>query len=166
MNIRAWLRKSPQPSRLRVDGRDVAIIEGKWKWAEAERAISGMDGNKIEALDTGGAVLRACMLDDGEADESKASNAKESELVLVARELRIAADESAGRHADAYKYAFETVASMFNAQSSRLASLETAWQKLVLAGASGDGENEGLLAQFLSGALQGKADAAPNGKKK
>lgn len=174
MNIRAWLRKQPQPFKLRVDSKDVALPEGKWKWADAERTIGAMNGSKVECLDNAGGVLRACVLgDDGETEDTKAaSSPKESELVLIARELRIAADEASQRHEAAYRYAFDAIVSMFTAQSGRLASLETAWQKMVLAAAAPQGEDAGLLETLLGGVVQGRAEraaeaaAASNGKKK
>lgn len=176
MNVRAWLRKNPQPSRMRVDGKDVALPDGKHRWAEAERTLATLQAQKVEALDANGVVLRACDLaEDGEASDAEKEKPPNGmcphcgmNLVFIARELRLASDESSARHEAGYRYAFDAISAMFTEQSRRLAGLETAWQKLVLAAGAPSGDDESVMGALLQGMIAGKRDAAAektNGKK-
>lgn len=129
--LRRWLRRHPQPARLRVDGRDVAVASGANQWAVTEESVLALNPSRVEALDANGVMLRATVLDgSSDTDDAKpAAAAPESELAMLARLIGEAHDAGARRHAEAYALAFAENTRLVQILANRLGSLETSWQK-------------------------------------
>lgn len=71
MNLGAWLRKTPQPHSIDVDGKKVTIGNGGGKWRDAVRTIETLKGEKITALDSAGNVIRAFTIEDEEEETAR-----------------------------------------------------------------------------------------------
>lgn len=129
--LRRWLRRHPQPARLRVDARDVAVASGANQWAVTEESVLALNPSRVEALDANGVMLRATVLDgSADADDAKpVAAAPESELAMLARLIGEAHDAGARRHAEAYALAFAENTRLVQILANRLGSLETSWQK-------------------------------------
>ncbi len=130
-SLRRWLRRTPQPRKLRVDGRKVDVASGVNCWAVTEETVLAMAPKRIEALDGSGLVLRAISLDD-DADDATDGEPKpksESELCTLARLLNAAHDAGATRHAAAYELAFTENTKLVGILAARLGGLEKAWQR-------------------------------------
>lgn len=192
-NIRTWLRKSPEPVKVQIGRTTIAVPNSRTKWADIVATIEATaeDGDKIVALDAGGVVLRAFVFEASEIepeDEAAAPAAKggQTELVALARELNIAADNGAKRHEAAYLMAFERITGLCQTISDRLSAMEAMWSKAMLAQAraqadsivaaaqarGGDDDPNSvmkLLGPMLGPALANmveKASPPPNGQKK
>lgn len=182
-SLRRWLRRSPQPAKLRADGRDVALATGANIWARTEETIAAMNPARLEALDSNGMVLRVMTLDgaEEEKEEEGAKKTTESELVLLARIISDAHDKGASRHEEAYRIAFGEFSRLVQILAARLSGLESAWQKamqqtaqaqadaLIAQSQDGGGDPAGaaviaMLAQATMGA--GVANGSPKGAKK
>lgn len=95
-SLRWWLRKNPQPARLRIrlpDGeeRSIALSGDKDKWRIAEEAIAASGAILVECIDTDGGIIRGRRIeaaDDDElgAGESLDARAKEKAIVQDRRE--------------------------------------------------------------------------------
>jgi hypothetical protein len=163
-SLRRWLRRTPQPRKLKVDGRKVDVPSGVNCWAVLEETVLSMDPRRIEALDSGGVVLRATTLgaDDAESAstdvDAKKSDA-DTELTVLARIISDAHDAGAARHADAYTLAFNKFAELVNILSVRLGGLENAWQKAMAQTAQAEAEK--IVAQQLANAGEGADPVAP-----
>jgi hypothetical protein len=191
-SLRRWLRRQPQPTRLRVDGRDVAIATGANHWAVTEETLRSLNPSRIEAIGEAGVMLRAMSLDRADADDETATPARsETELTTLARIIADAHDAGARRHAEAYQMAFSENTQLVTILATRLGHLESAWQEAMqaaaqaqadamaadaeaAAAASGDPAG-GAVAAMLAGAMGGGPAAAmmaaakqqkPNGAKK
>jgi hypothetical protein len=128
--LRRWLRRQPHPTRLRVDGRDVAIATGAQMWVVTEESVRALNPSRVEAIDGNGVMLRALMLDRDEDDQDeKQEKGGGSDLVQLARLLAEAHDSGARRHAEAYALAFSENTKLVSILAARLGGLETAWQK-------------------------------------
>ena len=133
-SLRRWLRRAPQPVKLRVDGRDVAIATGANQWAVTEESVLALSPSRIEAIDANGVCLRAMQFDRDEddkddKDDKDKGDAGKTELVLLARLLAEAHDAGARRHAEAYALAFAENTHLVQILAERLSGLESAWQK-------------------------------------
>jgi hypothetical protein len=161
-SLRRWLRRSPQPHKLRVDGRDLAVATGANQWAVTEESVVAMAPSKIEALDASGLVLRALALDKGEDEDASTPVDKprgaESDLVTLGRLLNEAADNAAKRHENAYRLAFEENTKLVGTLVDRLGGLETAWQKAM--GIAARAQADAMAAQAMSGEGGDPAGAA------
>jgi len=190
MNIRTWLRKSPNPVKLLIGKTIVQVPDSRTKWAEIEQTIvsTAEDGDRIACLDAAGAVLRSMTYDCENADETPAAKPGDSELVLLARELNVAADNGARRHEAAYAMAFDRITGLCQTISDRLSAMETMWSKAMLAQAraqadaivaaarateaqNGSGESDmmKMLGPMIGPMMAGMASppaAPPNGSKK
>jgi len=71
MNLSAWLRKTPQPHFVRLDGdKKIEVPHGKGsKWRDVIRTIEALGGSKVEALDAQGSIIRATQLDEDEPEK-------------------------------------------------------------------------------------------------
>ena len=182
MNVRAWLRKQPQPHSVKCDDRVLAVPDGTRKWAELEATVLAVGGRKLEAIGKTGETLRVCELDDEETGEvvdsltsAAAASAKEQELVTLARILADTADRAAQRHAQAYELSFTHLVQLVQILAARLGGLETSWQQAMVAAAEAraeavqaqGGEEQaafGLLASMMPGAKPAAAAKPTNGK--
>jgi hypothetical protein len=68
IDLRRWLRRQPQPAKLRVDGRDVAIPTERSPWAALEATVLAMEASKVEAFAADGTVIRVVRLDGDDDD--------------------------------------------------------------------------------------------------
>ena len=181
MNLRSWLRRTPLPASMCVADLEVAVPEGKTKWADLTQTIESMAkrGDKIEAYDEEGTLLRAFVWDEGEvriavAPALAVAN-EDARMVEIARLLAEASDRGAERHAQAYQTAFATMENLVNLVSNRLVAMETAWQRAMVATAEAqaaavaaqqqDGSNsmmEVMLPMIMGKVLPGGM-APPNG---
>lgn len=79
-SLRAWLRKSPQPHRLRVrnaddEEREIQLsADARHRWKSAEEAILTMRAVAVECLDAAGAVIRAQQLEHDSDDEGESDS--------------------------------------------------------------------------------------------
>jgi len=172
---------------MRVADLEVAVPEtAKTKWSDLCETIESMvkRGDKVEAYDAEGTLLRAFVWDQGEVRHAGiattavgiASVANEdARMVEIARLLAEASDRGAERHAQAYQTAFSTMENLVNLVSNRLVAMETAWQRAMVATAEAqaaavaaqqqDGSNsmmEVMLPMIMGKVLPGMA-APPNG---
>lgn len=134
MSLRAWIRRAPRPTTIRIDGSQLVPVPTSGQWAaQLEETLSALGGSKLEALDDTGRVLRAVALADDDVPSSTSStsstSANGSELAVVARLLADAHDAGARRHADAYQLAFSENTKLVQLLATRLSGLESAWQK-------------------------------------
>jgi hypothetical protein len=107
--LRGWLRKTPQPARLRIttdDGekRDVELAEDlRGRWKSAEDTIIAAGAVAVEALDASGRILRAQQLvqesdgDGGPLDPEEREERYASKLVARERRELAGVLESQGR---------------------------------------------------------------------
>jgi len=153
-SLRRWLRRSPQPRKLRVDGRKVDVADGGNCWAVTEETVLAMRPTRIEALDSNGTVLRAISLDRDDEDAASTDEPKpaayEDQLTRLARIISDAHDAGAKRHEAAYAIAFSKFAELVQILSVRLGGLENAWQKAMSATAQAQAER--LIAEQLAAA--------------
>jgi hypothetical protein len=163
-SLRRWLRRTPQPRKLRVDGRKVDVASGVNCWAVTEATVLAMSPTRIEALDSTGTVLRAISLDREDAGDDDAPaparvDPNETELVRLARIINDAHDNGAKRHADAYRLAFEENTKLVRILAERLGGLEEAWQEAM--GAAAQARADAVIAQAGNedGDLAGQAVA-------
>jgi len=112
----------------------VRLTNSRGRYAEAARAITALDPDRIELLDENGAVLRVLNLhDEDDEDSARANVADPDSLAALARVLGDIADRAAMRHAQAYQAAFEAQTGLVRLIAERLGSLERAWQRVILA---------------------------------
>lgn len=124
--FRRWLKETPQPAALRIDENEkktIKVSKQRSCWSEAEKSVLAMDATLVEALDNQGNILRAFRLkDESESQPDKPAQAEtwpSTELAQMAQIFTAAADRAASRHENAYKMAFDRVASMLDAMVAR-----------------------------------------------
>lgn len=178
-NLRAWLRRQPQPTAVLADDTRVEVPETPRKWAELEETITTLAPSRLVCLDAKGHTLRAVQLsDENETPAAKPATPMQSDLQAFGKLL-----------ADAYKTGAETATSALSASTqantqlvqlvvTRLNALELAWQKALntnaklmgelgqaaASAANGDAGDLALLAQ-LAPLFGGGAPAPSNGAK-
>ena len=175
-DLRSWLRRSPQPNRLIVDGKELELGANSRKWVEAEASILAMGGQVVQALlgdpanpSAPAKVLRVTNLDPSMAAElaaleaadpskPKALPAASSLATEVAQLVLEAGDRGAMRHAEAYKECFALVTSLATSLLQRNAYLEKAWAEEVDRRAPEPDEEGGLEAGI--GSMLAQAAAA------
>lgn len=182
MNLRSWLRRKPEPVRVKADDIVIAVPDSPRKWSELEETILAKGASRVECYDATGTLLRAMSLDEGTDEPAKANAASPEETMLVrfAELLTQASDASAARHADAFTHAFNTMATITKTISDRLYVMEKNWQAAMIATAQAQAQvvaaqaeaeaaqtgNDGVLGAVVQGFLQGQGHAEkPNGKK-
>jgi hypothetical protein len=140
VNLRSWLRRSPHPIAIAVDGRRVPVPVGARRWAELEATIEAMGGSRLEALGQDGEVLRATELDAGELvdvdERSDASSRGASDLATFAALLSKAYEQGATATKSSYELAFSENTKLVGLLAQRLTALEVAWQKAMTQQAS------------------------------
>lgn len=177
MNVRSWLRRVPQPSSLRCDGKKtIQVGQGKNKWRDAVQTLEALQPSLVEALNEDGAVIRVAHLnDDDDQGDAKAPLPSEgqSEQAQLAALILEATDRGAQRHADAYALAFGKMTDLVGILANRLQGLEVAWQKTLearaadLAAAAPADQAEAGIAGLLASVVASQASPpAPNGKRK
>lgn len=158
--LRRWLTKQPRPAL--VVGTDengtehkVKISEQRGRWKDAEAILSRCV--TLEAFAEDGTSIRVCDLagDGGAPTEHKAQSKEEHTLAVFARLLAEAYTNGAKSNEDAYRLGFEQQREVLGLVQSRLAVLEQAWHRLLMAQQPpGDGDpNAPLVAMVLAQAF-------------
>lgn len=161
MNVKSWLRRHPQPTRLRFDRKKEYRIaeQGKAKWRDALDAIALEQPSVLEALGEDGVVLRVTELNDPDAKEEdeKKKPSEWASLMVPAGLLEHFADLyadayrlGAEQHAKAYVLAFGENTKLVTALSSQARSLQTSLEaqlaaRLEMAEAGGEEGIAGLM---------------------
>jgi hypothetical protein len=186
MNVKSWLRRIPQPTKIRFDKKTLVNVgQGKNRWKDVFDAIITMQPNLVEALDSEGALIRATELaseEEAKETEEALTTEKQSDLAQLGKLLLDAYKAGASAHAESYKLAFEENTKLVTVLSNRLGGLEQAWQQtleqraneLTDTGNGGGGDALGPLAPMLQGmavkmmtqTAEASASAPRNGKGK
>jgi len=177
--LRRWLRRTPQPTKIRLDGEKVvAVAQGANQWAVTEETVLALNPSRIEALDSTGLVLRALNLRDEEDDEpAKKTPVAEDRFNQFARLLNEAHAAGATQHAEAYTKAFDYMVRLVDTFAQRLTGLEKAWSQAitqsaqaqaeaVLARGEGNGDPAGaaIAAMIAAQAARAGVNVNVNGK--
>jgi hypothetical protein len=110
--FRQWLKRAPQPAKLRVDEKHVVRISNhSSRWSEAEQTVMSYNPTVVEALDGKGDVIRAMTLREPEEEELKPQQEAwpASEQAQLAVIITASNDRAASRHENAYKTGFEAL---------------------------------------------------------
>lgn len=193
-SIRFWLMRRPRPVKVRLHvGKDISEIEtgAGVSWARVAETVDSMDATKLEALDEKGTLIRACKPDElaePDDDDDDAAAATTAPVVVPfdaeTERWKLFATLLDGAYKHANEQAFATLAGIVERMARRDEATSRAIERIrdgllreaedryaAATDAAGAGEG-GMLAQMagalLSGAAQGKAEAAPaaptNGK--
>lgn len=180
MNLKSWLRRVPQPVKIRAGKAILVVGEGKNKWRDCIEQIEHMQPSRLEALDADGNIIRGVDLEsEGEGEPGSRARGKDentdSELVRLARIISEAHDQGAQRMATAFGNAFQEYGALIGTLSQRLTAVEGSWQALLAQraqdvenGASGTDPLQGMMAQMIAGKMMSVGTEAPkpNGKGK
>jgi len=179
MNLKSWLRRQPQPVKIRAGKAVLVIGEGKNKWRDVIEQIEHMQPPRLEALDADGNIIRGVDLESESDEPGSRARAKDengdSELVRLARVISDAHDQGAQRMASAFGDAFKEYGQLIGVLSQRLTSVEGSWQALLAQRAqdfeTGAGDPvQSAVAQMLAGKMMsigtGPEKPTPNGKSK
>lgn len=176
MDIKYWLRKSPQPAVVLCDGKKIQVGTGPRKWAEMAETISSMGGVRLECLAADGTILRVT---DVEAEPDKPAGSTDSggparmpvgisDMAQLAIIIGNVCDAAARRHEAAYKMAFDSLSDIVKSNTDRTVAMEAAWieslnhiaaLRMQLADAMSSEKEDGLseiLSQAAGGFLAGK----------
>jgi hypothetical protein len=188
VNVRSWLRRMPQPVRVRLDRKkEVRVAEnGKNKWRDLVDVITLEQPAILEALDADGVVIRMTELNDPDAKDEEAKEAAGPKLppefaILQAfgKLLLDAYVKGAEQHARAYELAFGENTKLVTTLSLQARSLQQSLEaqlaaRLEAVEAAGGGEGgladmfNGPMGPMLLGAAQKFLTAGggekPNGK--
>lgn len=176
-NLWQWLRKSPQPHALMVDGaKKIEVGTKGGKWRDLVQTLEAYPGSRVEALDSGGNPLRALVIADVEvADAPKPQETPEQTFSRII----------AGAYKDAYAQATKGPQSLLdNAMAfiekqavreqahvsdierqretisklrARVAELEAQLKHVVDQSGGDDGSIGQMIAAFMQGAAGGGA---------
>lgn len=163
MNVKSWLRRVPQPVKLRFDRKKIVRVgEGKTKWRDIIDMVTLEQPSVLEALDADDVVLRMTELADAEAKEEDAAAAKEPKLppefaVLQAfgKLLLDAYVKGAEQHAKAYELAFGENTKLVTALSMQARNQQQVIEAQLSARleAAGEGGSVGGIAELFSGPM-------------
>jgi hypothetical protein len=192
--LRSWLRRNPPPVRIRChtdDGIKVIAVdrESSRKWSDAEDNIASMKPTRVECLNAKNEIIRGKALEyatepgavsDEEAAETTEDVARKSKYgiratrdVQLARIISDAYAKGAQLNNEANALATARLFDLVNLMSSRLTSMEVAWQGAMtqvgqFRAAMGNAESEGALAELipmlLKAAMGNGAAALPAAK--
>jgi hypothetical protein len=131
-NLTAWLRRTPQPKKLKTDkGQEIVVGEGRSKWRDAIEVIQELECESVTALDEDGKILRVAHLGDEDGEPAAAAPAPSSlegddRDARLARIIVDACDRAAMRHEHAYSMAFDRLYGLVDVLSRRLVGAEKA----------------------------------------
>lgn len=138
--FRQWLKRVPQPSRLRVDGdekRVIKISNHSSRWSEAESTVLSYDPTTVEALDVKGEVIRAITLKEPEEARPEPQRetwpaADEAQMAMI---ITASNDRAVSRHVeltrlsiDGFKELYREALGRLEEAHQRIARLEAALQ--------------------------------------
>lgn len=190
-DLRAWLRRNPQPRKLRLtvddDEKIVDLGKGRRKWAEVEQTVVNARASLVECLDEELSVIRSYRLEDNEPEsaenpQDKAVKAHNSNMAAMfdAYGKRLVDAFGAGAAAassqqDHLVGLVENLTGHLTVAITNLHAISTNYANLVQSQArDGDGEEKpqseamiGLLTAMIGGKGLAPAPppAPPNGKK-
>jgi hypothetical protein len=137
MNLRAWLRRSPQPELVRIvnendEEQDIKLsAEAHGRWSACEQAVLASRAVSVQCLDGKGAVIRALVLQGeggaaGDGDDPLDPEAREERYAkkLVGNERRELA-AVLDRYGDRLNEAFERGADAASGSQQQLVDLVT-----------------------------------------
>jgi|SRR5215471_8922854 len=162
MNVRSWLRRVPNPTKIRLDRKkEIRIGEGKNKWRDALDVIALEQPSVLEALDNDGTVIRMTELAEGKADGEEPAEKgpklpPEFQVLQAFGALLLDAYvKGAEQHARAYELAFGENTKLVTALSQQSRhyqrELDSMLEQRLQQAAEGAG-GEGF-ADFLNGPL-------------
>ncbi len=179
INLKSWLRRHPQPYKLRTDlGKVLMVGDGRSKWADLEATLATLAPQSLEALDANDQVLRATRLEmEDEIEQSTKSSEdrkgqREATYVQIARLLNEAHDAGAKRVGEGYLNCFEKLYALVDILSQRLVGIERAYQAQIdqrasdalamveAAKSGGSGPLDGLIGQMVADAMTKQPAAA------
>jgi hypothetical protein len=172
--IRGWLLCQPRPASLRITNDDQAShtleIKPGQSWAQTADSVHALKPELIEALDATGKLIRAVR--PGEVDAEGEDSPEEGIPVLANDPESVRLMMFARLLADAYKHstdvAFERLADLFEAVTSRAATLERTldgMNRMMMRQAQevadgGGEEGDSFEAMMMKAFMQGKAKAS------
>lgn len=185
MNVRSWLRRIPQPVRVRLDRKKLLNVgEGKNKWRDVVQVIELEQPSTLEALDADGSVIRMTELQDPaepattEVGAGPVGKLPPEFAVLQAfgALLLDAYVKGAEQHAKAYELAFAENTKLVTALSQQSRNLQHSLEdQLAQRLANAEGGDDGALSSLgplmpMLEALMARQLSAPsktssNGKK-
>jgi hypothetical protein len=124
MNLGSWLRKTPHPHTIDVDGKKVQVPNGGSKWRDLVRTIETMKGSQITALDSAGNVIRALTIDE-DSDDDKAPKG-DSDVQVFARLIA----EAYEKGTKSYAPLLDSAMGFIEKQGQRLAKAEAEIDRL------------------------------------
>jgi hypothetical protein len=171
-SIKNWLRRSPQPVRVRADGRDLAIPQTPSKWADLAETLEGIGASQVEALDSEGRVLRALSLATvadapdpeivREEREQKAERSRAAETAEITRVIIEGIDKATQRHSEMFNGVMNTMMGILRISTDRLATMERGYSAAMLSMAKA--QQDAILADAERRAAeiqqQGEGDSA------
>lgn len=190
--LRHWLRRPPAPATVRADGRVLQIPASPSRWADLASTIEGLGASRVECLAADGAVIRACVLDDGpeapdpeqvaEERRERAERDRVREAFEIARVVAEASERATRQHAETYCRVLERYEGLVSLVVQRLTSLERAYHSALVQAARAQSEailvraeaeaeaaqqDQGLaplLSAVAGSLLSGDSGQKPNGK--
>lgn len=176
-SLRAWLRRSPQPTAVLADDRRVEVVRSNPRcWTELAETLETISPSKISCIDGAGKVLRAKAFESSDGETPSQTAEPESELATFAKLLAQAYNNGATAQATAYASIFEENTKLVRLLADRLGALEQAWQRSLntharlvteLAEAqSQDNGDDSILGAIAAGIAQGKVATLPREAKK
>lgn len=164
VNVGSWLRREPQPAKVRLDGKDVVKVgTNKNRWKDVVDVIEESQPTKIEALNEDGDVLRLTKLDypDGGAGAGDAeSSKKKSDLAEFASLLRQAQKDGI----DALKEAFDKQAELLRLVFDRWTGVEDAWRQTIASNGAPDADAaKGPIEEMIKTAVTAHVASTMNG---
>lgn len=168
--FRQWLRRQPQPHRLRLDGdekRVIKVTSHASRWAEAEKTVLSYNPQMVEALSGSGEVIRAINLREPEEEREtpQKENWPDNEQAQLGMVITASNDRAVSRHVeitriavDGFKDLYKEALGRLDDAYQRIARLEAALQaeyakQETRTGGLPTDENE--LVQMLGEALPG-----------
>lgn len=157
MNVRSWLRRVPQPSKIRLDNKKVVRVgEGKNKWRDVVDVILTEHPHIVEALDSDGDVIRVTELeaDGSESDQdAREPSQKSTELAQLAAIIKESWLEAANANRAQYEGIIAKYTELAQLVVNRNVQLETTvektWEEKAAEIASGNGD----VAAIMNGPL-------------
>lgn len=154
MNVRSWLRRVPQPAKIRLDGKKVVRVgEGKNKWRDVVDVILTDHPHIVEALDSEGDVIRVTELEADGSESSQDARDEQSkgstELAQIAAIIKESWLEAAKANQAQYEGIIAKYTELAQLVVNRNVQLETTvektWEEKAAEIASGNGDLAGIM---------------------
>jgi hypothetical protein len=160
MNVRSWLRRLPQPAKVRLDRKQVVRVgEGKNKWRDVVDVILTQHPHILEALDGDGNIIRVTELEEQGDDattadgDKRASPGPNTELAQLGALIKDSFESGAKQNREFFEAIVGKYAALAESVINRNAQLENAvertWEERAAEIASGGGD----VAEIMNGPL-------------